>query len=166
MDPRLGLIYSRRSVRRFTGEPLAEDELTELIKAAMAAPSAKNGQPWHFVVITDEHLRHAISVNHPYAPFAKTAGAVVVVCGEGEGELIQHDLAAATQNLLLAASGLGFGACWCGMTEERQGAIRTLLNIPERIAVCSLVCIGHPQEEHSARTNFMPERIHRETWAP
>ena len=164
MDPRLNLIYSRRSVRRFTGEPLDEDALTELMKAAMSAPSAKNAQPWHFVVVTDEHLRHAIATNHPFAPFAKTAGAVVVVCGEGGYELLQHDLAAATQNLLLAATGLGLGACWCGMTAERQPAVRTLLRIPEAYAICSLVCIGRPAEEHPARTQFNPQRIHSEMW--
>jgi nitroreductase len=164
MDPRLNLIYARRSVRRFTGAPLSEADLTELLSAAMAAPSAKNSQPWHFVVVTDEHLRHAVAANHPYAPFAKTAGAVVVVCGEGGFELLQHDLAAATQNLLLAAAGLGLGACWCGMTAERQPAIRALLQIPERLAICSLVCVGHPDEEHAARTQYNPARVHFEQW--
>ena len=164
MDPRLNLIYQRRSVRQFTGVPLPEDTITELIEAAMAAPSAKNRRPWHFVVVTDERMRTAISANHPFAPFAKQAGAVIAVCGGDDHELVQQDLAAATQNLLLAAAGLGLGACWCGMTGERQPGIRTLLGIPEHVPLCSLVCIGYPKENPEPRTQFDPERIHWESW--
>jgi nitroreductase len=164
MDPRLNLIYSRRSVRQFSGEPLAQETLTELFMAAMAAPSAKNRQPWHFVAITDQRLRTALAASHPFAPFARQAGVVVAVCGEGDHELLQHDLAAATQNLLLAAAGLGLGACWCGMTAERQPSIRALLRLPDDITLGSLVCIGHPAEASEPRTHYNPERIHWEQW--
>jgi nitroreductase len=164
MDPRLNLIYSRRSVRQFTGEPIEPETINELIRAAMAAPSAKNRQPWHFVVVTDERLRTAISAHHPFAPFAKQAGAVIAVCGGDDHELVQHDLAAATQNLLLAAAGLGLGACWCGMTQERQPGIRSLLRIPEQVPLGSLICVGHPIEHPEPRTQFNPERIHWDQW--
>src|SRR5512142_911151 len=103
----LEAILTRRSVRRYTPEPIAEELLHELLDAAMHAPSAGNEQPWHFVVVTDRETLAAIPRFHPYAVMLRQAPAAIVVCGDPTLEKYHgywvQDCAAATENLLLAA---------------------------------------------------------------
>ena len=163
-------LYTRRSIRSFTDEAVAEADLETLLRAAMAAPSAGNAQPWHFVAVTDRALLDAIPGIHPYAAMCKTAQAAVVVCAELSLEKYPGywvlDCAAATQNLLLAARGLGIGSVWCGLypQQERMTAMAGLLKLPEGIAPHALVALGHPAQEFKKIDRFKPERIHRNGW--
>jgi nitroreductase len=166
MDPRLGIIYSRRSIRRYQNKLMPRETLDELLHAAMAAPSAHDNRPWEFVVITDAAVRLQIREHHPYARFANEASAVILVFGDADKPLMEQTLAAATENILLAATGLGLGAVWCGMTDERQAGIRELVGIPEHKRIVSLVCVGYPSEEKDARTNYDPARVHWEKYTP
>lgn len=163
-------LYTRRSIRSFTNAPVAEADLETLLRAAMAAPSAGNAQPWHFVVVTERAVLDAIPGIHPYAAMCKTAQAAVVVCAELSLE--KHpgnwvlDCAAATQNLMLAARGLGIGSVWCGLypQQERMAAMAGLLRLPEGVAPHALVVLGHPAQEFKKIDRFKPERIHRNGW--
>lgn len=160
MDPRLNLLYARRSIRRFRPEPVPHDTLIELVTAAMAAPSAHDARPWEFIVITDQRLKDQIKDCHPYARFADEAGAVIVVFGDPAKSLLEHSLAAATQNILLAATGLGLGSCWCGMSAERQAPVREITGIPPGKWIVSLVCVGYAAEEKEPRTHYEASRVH------
>ncbi len=163
-------LYTRRSIRSFTDAPVAEADLETLLRAAMAAPSAGNAQPWHFVVVTERAVLDAIPGIHPYAAMCKTAQAAVIVCAELALEKYPGywvlDCAAATENLLLAARGLGIGSVWCGLypQQERMTAMAGLLHLPEGVAPHALVVLGHPAQEFKKIDRFKPERIHRNGW--
>lgn len=170
MEPKLTIpnLFARRSIRSFTPEPLTDEQIEVLLKAAMAAPSASNRKPWHFVVVTEQGMRERLAESHPYAKMLPQAALCLVPCGEpriNERFWVQ-DLAAATENILLAAVGLGLGAVWCGVypSEEREDAARRTLGIPEHIVPFAYVAVGHPAEEKEPRTQYDPARVHRERW--
>ena len=158
----LDFIYKRRSVRKFKSDPVSDELITELMKAAMAAPSGRNHQPWEFIVIKDEKKKIEIAKHHAYAQMAKESPVVVVVCGKKDEKWHVHDCAAATENILLAAANLGLGAVWCGMDDEKQPSIKKLLNVPDAYWVFSLIPLGFPNENPPPRTNYKPEKVHWE----
>lgn len=159
-EERLAFIFKRRSIRKFEDRPVPPDLITAMLKAAMAAPSARNAQPWEFVVITDPQVKEAIAAAHPYATMATAAPVVFVVCGDRDNKWMWQDCAAATENLLLAAANLGLGAVWCGLMEERERAVREIIGLPERLWAFSLVPCGYPAEEKPPRTQFDPRKVH------
>jgi nitroreductase len=159
----LDLIRSRRSVRKYTSEPIADADIQTMLEAAMAAPSASNIKPWEFVVVRDRELCRKLADTHAYSKMAAGAAAVFVICGrEGESRHWVEDTSAATQNLLLAAAGLGLGAVWvaCYPSTEREGYVRDLLGLPDSLRVLCLVPAGYPAEEKAPRTQFDPARVH------
>lgn len=164
MDDRLAILYARRSIRKYSPGSLPKDTITELCQAAMAAPSANNRQPWQILVITDQTAREHLSRAHPHAKFAVDAGAVFIIFGEPVGELIDHDLAAVTENLLIAAAGLGLGACWCGVTDERRSSLHEATSIPAHLRIVSMVTVGHPAEQKEPRTQYNPDKVHWEKY--
>jgi len=165
----LETIFTRRSIRQFTDQPISDDAINQILKAAMSAPSAIGKQPWHFIVIKDKDLLSKIPVAHPHAQASASANLVIIPCADpklGHKNFWPLDLAAASQNILLAVRALGLGAVWCGVypDEERMAAIRTLLKIPQDIMPLCVIPIGHTEVEQLAKNCFMPDRIHHETW--
>ena len=166
----LETIMTRRSIRKFTGEGVGEEIIEELLKAAMAAPSSKNEQPWVFIVIDDQDLLHEIPKFQPYAEMIKTAPVAILVCADRRRFLSEEvwvqDCAAATQNILLVAHGRGLGAVWLGIYPrlERVKGMRSLLDIPIHIIPFSLVVLGHPAERKPPANRFDASRIHRNKW--
>ena len=163
-------IYSRRSVRSFTSEPVTPEAVQELLGAAMQAPSAGNEQPWQFIVIDDRGLLDAIPQISPYAPMCRVAPLAVLVCGDRRevrhtGYWVQ-DCSAATENLLLTAHALGLGAVWTGVhpNDERERAFRALLGLPEEIVPMALVVLGVPAESGTPVLRFNPDRVHNNGW--
>ncbi|MFQ6102414.1 MAG: nitroreductase family protein [Anaerolineae bacterium] len=161
-------IFARRSIRKYTAEPVDEEDVNTLLEAAMAAPSSSNRKPWHFVVVTDRRTLDALAEVHPYGKMLFEAVLCISVCGDptiSERSWVQ-DCSAATENLLLAATALGLGAVWLGVhpMEERVAAIREVLNIPETIVPLNLIPIGHPAEEKELRTQYDETRVHRGRW--
>jgi nitroreductase len=132
--------------------------------AAMAAPSARNNQPWEFVVVTDPAMRQKIATVHPNAKFAAQAGVVFFLVGDPSVRLMEQSLSAATQNLLLAATALGLGSCWLGVGENRQAPMQQIVEVPSSKLVVSMVCVGYPAEEKEARTNYDPGKVHWEKY--
>lgn len=159
----LDLIKKRRSIRRYTSEPVSEADIQALLEAAMAAPSASNRQPWEFVVVRDPVLRRRLAETHPYSKMAAEAPVVFVICGrEEQSHHWVEDTSAATENLLLAAAGLGLGAVWVAVYPgaDREDYVRQVLNLPPGLRVLCLVPLGHPAEEKPPRTQYDPRRVH------
>lgn len=160
-DRVLEFITRRRSIRKFTGQPVPHEDLITLLEAAMAAPSANNSRPWQFFIITEKEQIAAICRAHPYAQFGVDAGAVVIPFGKKEGnKWFDQDMAAATENLLLAAANLGLGATWCGMLGEREAAVHSAAGLPDDVFGFALIPIGVPAEKKSPRTQYEDERVH------
>ncbi len=159
----LDFIFRRRSVRKFTGEAVPREKIEALLQAAMAAPSARNRQPWEFLVITDREKIREVCTAHPYAKFGVEAGAVIIPLGKPAGNFyFFQDMAAAVENLLLAAANLGLGATWCGMDENRNKILRPLLGIPEDYWIFALIPVGIPAEPPVPRTQYDPQKVHWE----
>ena len=166
----LEAIFTRRSIREYGPGKIAQEDVDQLLKAAMYAPSAHNYQPWQFVVIRDKILLQKIRKLHPYAEMLKNAGLAIIVCGDVTlekhiGYLVQ-DCSAATQNILLAAHGLGLGAVWLGLhpRENRIKMIAQLIGLPKDIIPVSMVSIGIPAEQKKIKDRFKPDRIHINKW--
>jgi len=163
-------ILSRRSIRKFKPQPVSDDLITQLLKAAMNAPSAGNQQPWHFIVIRDRAILDEVPKIHPYAQMLKEAPLAIAICGDMEKQLHEgywvQDCSAATENLLLAAHALGLGAVWLGVhpREERVVGLIKLLHIPEKIIPLCVIAIGYPAEEKPPAGRFLQERIHYDAW--
>lgn len=167
MDERLKVVFARRSIRAYTDEPVSEADLEALLQAGMAAPSASNRQPWHFVAVTDRPTLERLADAHPFGKMLRHAGLAIAVCGDPEvSDWWVQDCSAATENILVAAPALGLGGVWLGChgRREREQAVREVLGIPERLGILSLLSIGHPAEEKEARTQYDPERVHRGVW--
>jgi nitroreductase len=163
-------ILTRRSVRRYTDEPVTEEQIEEMLRAAMAAPSAGDQRPWDFVIITERETLDAIPEFHRYAKMLHDAPLAIVVCADldrqvHEGYWVQ-DCSAATENLLLAAHAIGLGAVWLGVypREERVEGLRRLLGLPENVVPLNVVSIGHPAEERKYAKRYDESKVHRERW--
>ena len=166
----LKAIQTRRSIRKFTDEPVDDNLVEEIIRAGMMAPSAGNEKPWHFVVIRDAKLLKAISAEHLYASVVEKAPVAVLLCGdqraEKYGDFWDQDCAAATQNMLLVAHSLGLGSVWLGIHPrvQRVSDIRGLITLPAHIVPFSLLPLGYPDEEKGSESRFNRGRIHYEQW--
>lgn len=166
----LEAILTRRSIRHYTPDGVSEDALETVLRAAMAAPSAKNEQPWHFVVVRERSTLDAIPEFHPYAAMLREANLAVIVCGDlrleaSPGRWAQ-DCSAAIQNMLLAAHALGLGAVWVAAypDEERETKLRALLNLPEEVIPLAIVPLGVPGEKKQPADRFDRRRIHLNRW--
>ncbi len=163
-------IVTRRSIRKYTSEPVSDDVVKQLMDAAMAAPSAGNEQPWQFVVIRDRAVLDALPTVHPNFRHAQAAPMAVLVCGDLEKEAHQafwvQDCTAATQNVLLAAHALGLGAVWMGIypREERLPGLRKLLGLPEHVVPLALLAVGHPAESKPRAERYDASRVHYDRW--
>ncbi|MDP2401390.1 MAG: nitroreductase family protein [Actinomycetota bacterium] len=166
----LECIGTRRSIRRYTDEPVAPEHVDTLLAAAMAAPSAGNQQPWRFIVVTDAAMRERMAATSPYAAMLPSAPLAVVICGDTSDlrhpDMWQHDCAAATQNMLLAAHAIGLGAVWLGFYPhiERSEPLAALLGIPHGIYPMAVVAIGHPAEEKEPSNRHAPSFVHHGSW--
>jgi len=169
---RIENLFARRSIRAFTPEPVKPADIDMLLKAAMAAPSAVNRKPWHFIAVTDAGLRRALAQAHPHASMLVQAPLAIVPCADpslgvpDRPDYWVQDLSAATENILLAATGLGLGSVWCGVhpVPERAAGVRRVLGIPDSVAPFALIAIGHPAEKKEPRTQYDPERVHVDRW--
>jgi nitroreductase len=163
-------LNTRRSVREFTAEPVREDQIETILRAAMQAPSACNQQPWHFAVVDNREQLQALAAVHPYAQMLLHAPLAVVVCADLTLETCQGnwviDCSAATENLLLAAHALGLGGVWVGIhpVEKRVKDISRILGLPSFVMPLCLAAVGHPAGPLPVVDRFRPERVHRNAW--
>lgn len=160
-------IMTRTSIRQYKDQPVEQEKIDIMLKAAMAAPTAVNLQPWHFIVITDKPIIDQLSGRQP-----TNAPLLIAVCGDtdkttmpdGKTKLPDfwiEDVSAATENLLLAAHALGLGAVWTGVypAMERVAEVANVLNCPQNIVPMAVVRIGYPDEAPEPKDKFKEENI-------
>ena len=166
-------IMTRTTIRAFQDKPVSDETVELLLKAATAAPSAKNSQPWSFVVIRNRALLEKLGDSLPNAKMTATAPVALVICGvldkalPGEArEYWIQDAAAATENFLLAVHALGLGAVWTGVhpISERIRIIREALHLPEGVEPFCLIPFGYPAVPASVKDKWNPSAVHQDTW--
>ena len=161
-------IMTRTSIRSFTDRAVAADTIEILLRAGMAAPTAVNLQPWHFVVVTDRAKLDELGGNGRQSKMWQESPLVIVVCGnlekalEGPGQAFWvQDCSAATENILLAAHALGLGAVWTGCypIEERVAMVSEVLGLPEHIVPLCAIVMGYPNESPEPKDKWKPENV-------
>lgn len=163
-------ILSRRSIRKYTEQPVPDEAVKELLEAAMSAPSAGNQQPWQFIVIKDRGILDEIPKYHPYSQMVKQASVAILVCGDLKSEKHKgywvQDCSAATENLLIAVEAKGLGAVWLGVypREDRVDGIRKLLGLPEHIIPLSLIPVGFKGEQKPPANRYDASKVHHNGW--
>ena len=163
-------IVNRRSIRSYKSDAVNEEQIEQILRAAMAAPSAGNQQPWEFIVVTDRSLLTKITEVHPHSKMLHDAPVAVVVCGnmnrEKHAEFWVQDCSAAVQNMLLEATHQGLGTVWLGVhpRRDRVDGLKKLFSLPEPIIPCAVIALGCAKEQPSPVDRFNPEYIHRNKW--
>lgn len=161
------VLQKRRSVRKYTQEPVSEEQIKQLMHAAMSGPSACNQTPWDFFVVTNtevlEKLRKAAKYSGIQAPLA------IVVCGNlsralplGLAAYWIQDCSAATENILLAATDMGLGTVWCGIHPQKKAEKRVaeILKLSDKQIPLNIIYVGHPDEELQLRDQYAEEYVH------
>ena len=158
-------IMTRTSIRQYTNEPVSKADIETMLRAGMAAPTAANKQPWHFVAVTNKEKLAELAGRRG---MIKQAGVAIIVCGnldkamQGKAQdyWIQ-DCSAATENILLAAHALGLGAVWTGCypTDDRVAEVSKVLKLPEAIVPLCVIAIGHPAEQLTPKDKWKPENV-------
>lgn len=160
-------LLKRRSVRKFTEEPVSEEMIEELLHAAMSGPSACNKKPWDFYVVSNKEVLKELQSASKFTKM--TAPLAVIVCGNlsralplGMAEYWIQDCSAATENILLRVTDLGLGAVWCGIHPQKRAVhkVREILGMNDKMVPLNIILIGHPAEEPEARDQYDENRVH------
>lgn len=169
MNDTLQTIHNRKSIRKYTEQTVPKEKIEILLKAAMAAPSSKNNQPWLFYVITNKDVLIKLSEQLPFAKMLSKTTVAIVVCGDntkGVGNSEQAlnwalDCSAASQNLLLAAEAEGLGAVWTGVFpySDRVKTVQEALQLSENIMPLNIIPVGYPDGEHMPKDKYNPDVI-------
>jgi nitroreductase len=142
-------IYSRRSVRDFTAEPVAREQILEMIKAGAWAPSGLNNQPWRFAVVRDAEKKSGLARLTRYGRILEEAPVAIAVFTDRSA--MYHEIkdyqaiGACLQNMLLAAHAMGLGAVWLGEVLKNAVQVRDLLELPENLELMAVIAVGHPK---------------------
>jgi nitroreductase len=168
----LAVIRSRKSVRSFTGAPVNKNDLDNIIKAGMAAPTAVNMQPWSFIVITDRKKMDKLADGLPHANMLFKAGAAIIICTQADKAYKKSrdtaiiDASLAGENILLAIEALGLGGVWTAAFpyEDRMKLVRSVLKIPRDVIPLNVIPVGVPTGEDKPKDKYNKEKIHWEQW--
>lgn len=178
-------VRRRRSVRKYKNDPVPDEVITRCLEAARLAPSWRNGQPWHFVVVRDRQTIARLTRANYGAGVANLwlndVPVVIVACGEprlsgkkADQSMYLVDVAAALEHVVLAATAEGLGTCWVGAFSEEK--VRAVLGVPDRIRVVALTPLGYPADEKGLYDQLanlgkrqrprrtLDEIIHYDTW--
>ena len=153
------LVHKRRSVRKYSDQPVAKEDLLKCLEAARLAPSGCNSQPWHFIVIDEPELRKHVAARiffgiYSMNKFAMEAPVLVAVVSEKEKFLASFggqirdtsyclvDIGIACEHLILQAQELGIGSCWIGWFDEK--ALKEELRIPKDKKIDIVIALGYP----------------------
>ncbi len=155
------IIEKRRSIRAFKSDPVSDEDLKKILNAARWAPSARNTQPWNFIVIKNQETLKRIAEQASYGKFivdAPVAIAFVTNPNLSRWHIIDGSLA--TQNLMLAAHELGLGTCWIGTMNRDK--VKEILNIPDELHLLTVIPVGYPEKERKGSRKDLSEFIHSE----
>ncbi len=160
-------IYTRRSIRQFTDQPIAREQLIEIIKAGTWAPSGTNNQPWRFVIVRSTEVRNELAKHTKYNFIIERAAACIAVFVDRSA--MYHDvkdhqaMGACIQNMLLAAHALGLGAVWLGEILKNAEGVRDLLGLPQELELMAVVALGHPaSQKHASKRKDLSEVLLKE----
>ena len=154
----LRIIYNRRSVRRYERRSVPYDVLRAILEAGRQAPSARNLQPYCFIVVRDPELKKKL-VFSEWNRFIEEAPIVIVGCGDSRAKWAIVDVAIALQNMVIAAEALGLGTCWIGHFTEDEA--KRALKIPEHMKVVAMITLGYPAERPKPRPKKSLEELVR-----
>lgn len=166
----LTAIATRRSIRKYTADPVADTVVRDLLAAGMVAPSAIDVRPWHFIVVTERESLDRLAAGMEFCDMLREATLGIVICGDPRVEKAPgfwvQDCSACTQNMLLAAHALGLGAVWVGLhpMESRVAATREVLGVPDPVIPLSIVAAGHPAETLPGEDRWDDAKVHRDRW--
>lgn len=168
----MNAIFKRRSIRKYTSQKVTDDQVEQLLRAAMAAPSARNSQPWEFIVARSQDTFAQIMQIHPYSYMLKQASVAIIVCGNKDREIMKgtdywvQDCSASVENILIQAADMGLGSVWLGVypREERVKGLADIFNLPPHITPLAIVSVGYPAEEINFIDRFDIEKVHFEKW--
>lgn len=153
-------IYSRRSIRQFTDQPVEDADVIEIVQAGTWAPSGLNNQPWRFVIIRNNDIRNRLADLTRYRSVIEKAPVCIAVFVDRDAmydDTKDHQaMGACIQNMLLAAHSLGLGAVWLGEILKNTDAVRELLELPETMELMAVVALGHPasRDQQSQRKDM------------
>ena len=158
-------IFHRISVRKYQDRPVEPEKLEQLLRAAMAAPSACNQQPWEFYVVRRKEKLAELATATPYTGFtAQAPAAIVAAYREGcfAPDYAHIDMSAAMENMLLEADSLGLGGTWMGIApiEDRMKTVESMLDIPEGLQAFAIYSVGYPAESRPQQDRWDPARVH------
>lgn len=162
----MSIIFERRSVRKFKQEKVPDDLIENLLRAGMQAPSSCNSQPWEFIVLSKVEDKEAISRMHKFAKPAAGASHLIVTVGNlNEAKvisMIEQDLGACNENILLQATHEGLGAVWLGFhpIEDRTLRLKEYLNIPNYCIPFSVICVGYPAGDGEVKLRYDKSKVH------
>lgn len=155
------VIMDRRSVRKYEKAPVKDEDLRTILEAGRQAPSGGNRQPWEFVVVTDDDLKQKVAEACNGQMWVADGGVIIAALGlpKVSEKWWVVDPTIALQNMILAATALGYGTCWIGAFKE--DAVKSLLNIPEDVRVICLTPVGAPSSQPPAKPRKEPAEIFR-----
>ena len=153
------VVETRRSIRRYKSDPVADDIIVQILSSARVAPSAGNRQPCHFIVVKDAATKKALGLRE----WAEQAPVIIVGCTDSSLSPVWHlvDFAIAFEHIVLAATNLGLGTCWMGRLENQT--IKTALNIPDTHKVVAVTPLGYPAEHPAPKIRkLLSDMVHYE----
>jgi len=158
----LEAIRKRRSIRKYTGDPIPRQDLEAIVDAGRLAATGSNQQPWDFIVVTDRQMINQLKVA---SDWMDKAGAIIAVVMDPSSRWWLEDGAAAVENMLIACTALGYGACWLeGYTLPREEEFKALLGVPEDRRLLTLIPIGVPAEAPTRQKKSLEQVIHWERY--
>lgn len=158
-------LWTRQSIRKYKPRKVEAEKLEEVLRAAMHAPTARNSQCWHFLVIRNRKALDEMTSLQPYTGMMKTAPCAILVMGDKsvceQEEYIYCDCSAAIENILIEARHQGLSTCWCAVApkQERIDNFRRYYQLPEQLLPIGVVAIGYGCEEKEIQDRFDPKKI-------
>lgn len=167
----LEVIFTRRSVRRFSSQQVSKEDIDTMLRAAMSAPSAKNEQPWHFLVIDDRELLDKIAAVHLHAKMCAEATLAIIPYVIPSTYNIDvpfwiQDMSAAVENILLTSRSLNLGSVWVGVypREKYVKDMQQLFKLPKTVIPFCIIPLGHTDVKQEAVDRYRPEKVHYNKW--
>ncbi len=163
-NPTLKSIHERTSVRAYTSQPVSREQLVELAKAGMAAPTGSNRQPWEFILIQDRTSLDKIGEIKP--PVGKAPAAIVVLGDSSMSGSWILDCAAATENILIAATSMGLGTVWTGAynNQKFETLLQELLDLPDGIKPLAVIAVGYADGTPKPKNKYVESKVHFEKY--
>lgn len=159
------VVKERKSVREYSDKAVEKGLIEKIIDAGRVAATARNEQPWEFIVTRDKEILKKICDMCPNGPFIKDAFYLIAVFSK-DTKYYLEDCSAATQNMLLAIESLGLGGCWiAGDKKDYIEDVRKIFNVPEGCRLVSMITVGYPKKAQGPKPKrSIKEVLHWEKW--